>query len=268
MTASHAPVGVSRCRGWSSKCTERVGLGVIRSRVRPDASCSPTGPRIVGASSPESLRPSATVTHPRHCSFYAYKHQPPKRPDPYNNAMATSVIGLCNTVPIRKKRTMAGPRPPRVSGPRVRRLVQPPTTKTSKAQCLALPTTAIATWNTTYLSAAVDHRLPTHQPPPSIRRHQHNHTTPGQLRPLTDAQTDAFCTDAGSTPPRARRRAPHVAAGLCPRPWQPLRRPRGAGRSFRHQHGLRHVKDPVSGTPHPWEPPTSAGRGFSHSWDW
>ena len=63
-------------------------------------------------------------------------------------------------------------------GPRVRRLVQPPTTKTSKAQCLALPTTAIATWNTTYLGAAIDHRLPTHQPPPSIRRHQHNHTTP------------------------------------------------------------------------------------------
>ncbi len=60
---------------------------------------------------------------------------------------------------------------------RVRRLVQPPTTKTSKAQCLALPTTAI-TWNTTYLGAAIDHRLPTHQPPPSIRRHQHNHTTP------------------------------------------------------------------------------------------
>ena len=74
---------------------------------------------------------------------------------------------------------MAGPRPPRVRDPRVRRLVQPPTTKTSKAQCLALPTTTIATtWNTTYLGAAIDHRLPTHQPPPSIRRHQHNHTTP------------------------------------------------------------------------------------------
>ena len=126
---------------------------------------------------PESLRPSATITHPRHCSSHAYKHQPPKRPDPYNNAMAASVVGLCNTELIRKKRTMAGPRPPRVRGPRVRRLVQPPTTKTSKAQCLALPTTAI-TWNTTYLSAAINHRLPTPQPPPSIRRHQHNHTTP------------------------------------------------------------------------------------------
>ena len=32
--------------------------------------------------------------------------------------------------------------------------------------------------NTTYLSAAIDHRLPTSQPLPSIRRHQHNHTTP------------------------------------------------------------------------------------------
>ena len=38
---------------------------------------------------------------------------PPKRPDPYNNAMAASVVGLCNTELIRKKRTMAGPRPPR-----------------------------------------------------------------------------------------------------------------------------------------------------------
>ena len=28
---------------------------------------------------------------------------PPKRPDPYNNAMAASVVGLCKTVPIRKK---------------------------------------------------------------------------------------------------------------------------------------------------------------------
>ena len=28
---------------------------------------------------------------------------PPKRPDPYNNAMAASVIGLCKTVPIREK---------------------------------------------------------------------------------------------------------------------------------------------------------------------
>ena len=98
---------------------------------------------------------------------------PPKRPDPYNNAMAASGHRSVQDRTHPRERTMAGPRPPRV-----RRLVQPPTTKTSKAQCLALPTTAIATWNTTYLGAAIDHRLPTHQPPPSIRRHQHNHTTP------------------------------------------------------------------------------------------
>ena len=133
---------------------------------------------------------------------------PPKRPDPCNNAMAASVIGLCKTVPIRDKGPWRDLGRPRVRDPRVRRLVQPPTTKTSKAQCLALPTTTIATtWNTTYLGAAIDHRLPTHQPPPSIRRHQHNTPPPGQLRPLTAAQTDAFCTDAGSTPCSSTRRS-------------------------------------------------------------
>ena len=92
--------------------------------------------------------------------------------------MAASVVGLCKTVPIREKGPWRDLGRLEYGGPRVRRLVQPPTTKTSKAQCLALPTTAIATWNTTYLGAAVDHGLPTHQPPSSIRRHQHNHTTP------------------------------------------------------------------------------------------
>ena len=90
--------------------------------------------------------------------------------------------------------------PPRVRGPRVRRLVQPPTSKTSKAQCLALPTTAIATWTpptSVQLSTTVYQHINLH------RRYDVTNTTtppPGQLRPLTAAQTDAFCTDAGSTP--------------------------------------------------------------------
>ena len=89
--------------GWSSKCTERVGLGVIRSRVRPDASCSPTGPRIVGRA-PQSRCDRPPRSHTRVTAHLTPTSiSPPKRPDPYNNAMAASVIGLCNTELIRKK---------------------------------------------------------------------------------------------------------------------------------------------------------------------
>ena len=170
-----------RSRGWSSKC-------------------SPTGPRIVGARSLESLRPSATVTHLRHCSSYAYKHQPPKRPDPYDNAMAASVVGLCNTELIRKKGPWRDldvleyatleyvdwfshrrPRPP----------------KPNASPCLPPPSSPGTPPTSVQLSTTVYQHINLY------RRYDVTNTTtlpPSQLRPLTAAQTDAFCTDAGSTP--------------------------------------------------------------------
>ena len=131
---------------------------------------------------------------------------PPKRPDPYNNAMAASVVGLCNTVPIREKGPWQDldrlkyatlqyvdwishrrPRPP----------------KPNASPCLPPPSPPGTPPTSVQLSTTVYQHINLH------RRYDVTNTTtppPGQLRPLTAAQTDAFCTDAGSTPMRTTGR--------------------------------------------------------------
>ena len=125
---------------------------------------------------------------------------PSKRPDPYDNAMAASVVGLCKTVPIREKGPWRDlgrleyaaleyvdwfshrrPRPP----------------KPNASPCLPPPSPPGTPPTSVQLSTTVYQHINLH------RRHDVTNTTtppPGQLRPLTAAQTDAFCTDAGSTP--------------------------------------------------------------------
>ena len=126
---------------------------------------------------------------------------PPKRPDPYNNAMAASVIGLCKTVPIREK----GPwrdlgRLEYAAREYVdwfsHRRPRPP--KPNASPCLPPPSPPGTPPTSVQLSTTVYQHINLH------RRYDVTNTTPppGQLRPLTTAQTDAFCTDAGSTPER------------------------------------------------------------------
>ena len=182
-------------RGWSSKCTERVGLGVIRSRVRQM--------RVVVQRVLESLgrAPQSRCDRPPRSHTRVTAHlpptsiSPPKRPAPYNNAMAASVVGLCKTVPIREKGPWRDldrleyvdwfshrrPRPP----------------KPNASPCLPPPSPPGTPPTSVQLSTTGYQHINLH------RRYDVTNTTtppPGQLRPLTAAQTDAFCTDAGSTP--------------------------------------------------------------------
>ena len=114
--------------------------------------------------------------------------------------MAASVVGLCKTVPIREKGPWRDlgrldyaaleyvdwfshrrPRPP----------------KPNASPCLPPPSPPGTPPTSVQLSTTVYQHINLH------RRYDVTNTTtppPGQLRPLTAAQTDAFCTDAGSTP--------------------------------------------------------------------
>ena len=188
----------NRYGGWSSKCTEPVGLGVIRSRVRPDASCSPTGPRIVGASSqsrcdrpPRShtyvtahLTPTSisrqndltptTTLWPRRSSVCARPY-PSERKDHGGTSAASSTPALEYVDWFSHRR----PGPPK---PNASPCLPPPSTP-------GTPPTSVPLSTTVYQHLNLD------------RRYDVTDTTtppPGQLRPLTDA----FCTDAGSTPSR------------------------------------------------------------------
>ena len=164
--------------GWSSKCTEPVGLGVIRSRVRPDASCSPTGPRIVGARLPRvaatvrhghiaasllisrlqasarqnDLTPTTTLWQRR--SSVCARPYPSERKDHGGTSAASSTAALEYVDWFSHRR----PRPP----------------KPNASPCLPPPSPPGTPPTSVQLSTTVYQHI---KPPPSIRRRQH-HTTP------------------------------------------------------------------------------------------